>query len=166
MRTLWEAETPATCEGQAHSAGPAETQNRGGSLRDLPAAGGVSGSENWMELSPQKKRQVDDTSPALLWSNRAGTLGSPKHSIPLAGDSDLRCFSANHQHVHPLGQAESDIAAQQAERGFPSFLYPVTAKLEKSLQDPALTALSSVRAAQPITLLPSAPQPCDHPTTL
>lgn len=32
-----ETETPATCEGQALSVGPGETQNRGGSLKDFPA---------------------------------------------------------------------------------------------------------------------------------
>lgn len=32
---LWEAQTPTACGGQARSTGPAETQYRGGSLKDL-----------------------------------------------------------------------------------------------------------------------------------
>lgn len=38
---LSEAEIPITCGGQALSKGPAETQHRSDSLKDLPVAGSI-----------------------------------------------------------------------------------------------------------------------------
>lgn len=90
--------------------------------------------ECWTELSPQEEEQVDETSPALHWTNSSGTLRSPKHSIPITGGSSTRCFPAylstclsqEHQILLPGKQRETFLPGRQSKS------FPVLSALSQS----------------------------------
>lgn len=84
--------------------------------------------KGWMELSPQEKGQVDDTSPALPQPDGSDT-GAPNTPFPLLqvqpwGTFLHTTFSPQQAQTFAAWQVERDFAVWQADTSFPSFLSP------------------------------------------